>query len=80
MFYKVPSRYTANFEAVPYKKQNAHVTGHFIFQNAPEIFTLASHSLYLGEKSHEVFTYSFVLGCSSLVNHCGYLRFFLLLT
>jgi len=71
MFYKVPSRYTTNFEAVLYKKQNAHAWGHFIFQNAPQIFTLATHSLNTGEKSPEVFTYSFVLGSSSLVNHCG---------
>jgi hypothetical protein len=71
MFYKVPSRYTTNFEAVLYKKQNAHAWGHFIFQNAPQIFRLATHSLNTGEKSHEAFTYSFVLGSSSLVNHCG---------
>jgi hypothetical protein len=37
----------------------------------PQIFTLTTHSLNTGEKSHEVFTYSFVLGSSSLVNHCG---------
>jgi hypothetical protein len=71
MFYRVASRYTTKFEAVLYKKQNARVWGNFIFQNAPQSFTLATHSLNIGEKSHEVFTYSFVLGSSSLVNHGG---------
>ncbi len=51
IFYKVPSTYTAKFEAVLHKKQNAHAWEDISFSKMPRRFLLLQHTPYIQEKN-----------------------------